>query len=888
MKLSFQRTFHSIFWVFAVATILGLFQNCRSDFQTQFIQGSSSSSASVGPEIPDVPIDPTAELSVYVQSTMLKQGEDVVFTLALNKVSDKTVELQIVTESGSALENVDFMPASATVAIPPGQLQVNFKVLALVPSGYTDNKNMFLKIISASVAKVAQAKATATIVSRFEVLKGINHLVSSGCDLGADSVLRCFGELSYDSVTNMYRPFSYKPVPIAGLPKVSALGGPWYRHAVTLDGRVFTWGDNYGFLPNGAPAVPYFSSAVEVKGFGGPVIQLSRGPIGASSAACALLQNGQVQCWGNNQVGQLGNGTKVDSPTPVYVLGIANAISLSKTCAILADRKVKCWGSVVNESATPVELAGFINIVQLANMRSNLCALDLSGKVFCLNTATSVITNIPALMNAKKIVGSDEILCAVTALDDVKCAGSNQIRQLGYYDVTQRGPSAALDITKLQAVPEWKGAVEVVVEPYKVCAQLPDATVRCAGLNLSSLTGSTYQTTDKYEFLFDVPGLSKALEIKANHNYDANCAKTDVNTVKCWQQILSSSVVNSQSVLQLAGEFLPALKVVNASSVDDVTITYYGDGCFRTAVGSVKCWGGNTYGQLGNNSVISSTDPVDVVGLSGIKKIQGNGTTWCAQTATNTLKCWGLNDSGGLGNGTFNNSMVPVDVQGLTEVEEFATEQSKWCARTKAGRIFCWGYRAGSNSVNAALPIDKGIQGATKMYMFYWWGYAILNDGSVTNWFDSEPASSYSPRSIAGLSNVAELDFSGNSYQCALIKDGSVKCWGANSWGQLGDGTRADSVSAVRVQGISGANKIFNLNDIFFCAISRGAANEDVTRCWGNNQININPSGLAFEVKSLKGLKQVSGNLFLDQAGRVRAFSGTRLLIGPALTVNPK
>jgi alpha-tubulin suppressor-like RCC1 family protein len=97
-------------------------------------------------------------------------------------------------------------------------------------------------------------------------------------------------------------------------------------------------------------------------------------------------------------------------------------------------------------------------------------------------------------------------------------------------------------------------------------------------------------------------------------------------------------------------------------------------GCARKSDGTVACWGANSDGQLGNGSVVDSTSPVAVNGMSDVVEIAaaGGATTGtdettacsCARKRDGTIFCWGDNHSGALGNGTTVDSSLPVPVGG--------------------------------------------------------------------------------------------------------------------------------------------------------------------------------------------------------------------------------
>lgn len=283
--------------------------------------------------------------------------------------------------------------------------------------------------------------------------------------------------------------------------------------------------------------------------------------------------------------------------------------------------------------------------------------------------------------------------------------------------------------------------------------------------------------------------------------------------------------------------------------------------------GGLLCWGRGLEGQLGTGLLTSATTPVQVAGLSaGVTQVAaaGNGTHVCALLATGAVRCWGSNGDGQLGNGTYQPSPLPVNVTGITNAVALATNSRNSCAVLATGGVKCWG-----DIVRSSTPLAiAGLVNVTTLTVGQVHGCAFAS-GGVKCWGANGNGqlgtglgggASAVPVAVSGLSaGVVEIS-GGTLHTCALLTGGTVKCWGENSDGQIGDGTWSTARVPTFVSGLSSVTEI-SAGDMNVCArISDGTV-----KCWGNNTVGQTGNGIVtlretrpVDVVGLSGITSVS------------------------------
>jgi alpha-tubulin suppressor-like RCC1 family protein len=342
---------------------------------------------------------------------------------------------------------------------------------------------------------------------------------------------------------------------------------------------------------------------------------------------CIVSSRGGVHCWGNNENGQLGNGTMVTSNIPVEVKGLQDAVSVKAgwkhSCALTSGGGVKCWGYNRNG--------------ELGN-----------GKT----TDSSVPVDVAGLSSGVAAIGmGDDHTCAVTAAGGVKCWGYNDFGQLG--DGTKTSRSIPVDVKGLSG----KAAAAAGGWGH-TCILTASGGVRCWGNNEYGQLG--YGETAPYRYTAVGPSDLEGGVIGISAGGGHSCALLAGGGIRCW---------GNNKYGQL-GDGSAEIRTVPVA-VDGMTqgagkvAAGWNHTCAVMGNGELRCWGWNYYGQLGDATQATQTRPVNVRRMmEDAADVASGWAHTCALTAGGGVKCWGWNKFGQLGDGTNLDSQVPLTVTG--------------------------------------------------------------------------------------------------------------------------------------------------------------------------------------------------------------------------------
>jgi alpha-tubulin suppressor-like RCC1 family protein len=335
---------------------------------------------------------------------------------------------------------------------------------------------------------------------------------------------------------------------------------------------------------------------------------------------CGVRISGDAYCWGGNESGQLGDGTKTDRHAPVPVSGGLDFAMVSAgshhTCGVTSAGDAYCWGfnrdgqlgdGTITDGHAPVAVSGGLSFVTVSTGFHYSCGVTTEGSAYCW--------------------------------------GRNMSGQLG--------DGSGTDHTTPVPVSGGLSFVAVSAGEAHACGLTTGGSAHCWGDNFFGQLGDN--TTNQSPVPVQVlGGLSFAALSAGGHH---TCGVTTGRSAYCWGrnsygQLGDSTTIEWHVPAPVSRDF--GFTAVSAGGHHSCGITY------RNAY----CWGNNSDGQLGigGGTWRDWRSPRLVSGGLGFVAVRAGEAHACGVTPSGDIYCWGLNDHGQLGDGTTTDRSAPLRV----------------------------------------------------------------------------------------------------------------------------------------------------------------------------------------------------------------------------------
>lgn len=642
------------------------------------------------------------------------------------------------------------------------------------------------------------------------------------CALKSDGHVWCWGfngsgRLGDGTTTQRTSPVEVKDTSNAALTGVVDItAGASHTCAVKATGEVYCWGLNAnGQLGDGtymqstkAKLVLDVADAVKVSageihtcamretgqavcwGFNGNgrlgdgFVTQANTPVGVSEScgatrvatgdvsSCAIESLGQVVCWGGNGSGQLGIGSYGEHWAPQTVHDISDMAGLTAggqhTCAVEQDGSLWCWGAnslgQVGDGTTLPRTAPRAVFLQAGVTKPDSdCTYSEHGGhgyFFCRNasTWTSARDKCRAAgigMELVRVDGAAENAFVEGGLASNTWLGGNDRTVEGTWRWAEGGVDNGTQFWQGKGTSQGGAPVGDLYSAWLGTTEPDDAGgADCAW---TDTVGNWFDTvcTVNNQYVCEGATLASTPATLVSGGGLHTCAVSDAGEVWCWGHNATGQVGDGTT----AQRKLPTKTAALGATATDVDA---GDNftCAALTGGTVKCWGNNSDGQLGDNSTTQHTSPTTaVVNVSGATQVSAGYRHACAAQSDGQVKCWGHNLYGALGDGTTTQRLTAVTVlvngtsNPLDDVVKVTAGQWHTCARQGDGDVWCWGF----NSLGR------------------------LGDGTQTNRNKAVQ--------VINLPDDAVDVAAGLEHTCAALITGDIYCWGANGSGKLGNGT---------------------------------------------------------------------------------------------------
>src|ERR1035438_5629495 len=343
------------------------------------------------------------------------------------------------------------------------------------------------------------------------------------------------------------------------------------------------------------------------------------------------------------------------------------------------------------------------------------------------------------------------------------CWGDNGSGQLGNGSTVGSSVPVAVDTSGVLA---GQALTQIPAGDASTCALDAAGAAYCWGSNGNGQLGDGKASDSSVPVAVDTGGVlagQTLTQITGDGYHD--CALNTAGAAYCWGDNGTGQLGDGGTAFDSSVPVaVDTSGVLAGRALTQITAGWY-DTCALDAAGAAFCWGYNADGELGDGKASDSSVPVavDTSGVLAGRALTQIAAGWidaCAVDTAGAAYCWGSNGNGQLGDGKASDSSVPVavDTSGVLAGRALTQVTAGWyssCALDASGAAYCWGYNADGE----------------------------LGDGKASD--SSVPVAVDTSGVLAGqtLTQVSAGTYSA----CAVDAVGAPYCWGANSWGQLGD-----------------------------------------------------------------------------------------------------
>lgn len=581
-----------------------------------------------------------------------------------------------------------------------------------------------------------------------------------------------------------------------------------------------------------------------------------------SHGRCVTTAENAAECVCNS--GYVLKGGQCLSELPLTDVAAGDSFA----CALRSDGTVSCWGQNLdyalgdgvletNESrGAPAPVSGIEHAIAISARDHAACAVESDHTVKCwgfvAGRTLKTATRIEGMANATGVAASAGTVCALTDSGEAYCSGligtmfvtspclvTENVDPVRSVYANNGVVCVLLSTGDMHCVPESSTQLSSTPTLQKVATLGAHNDRECAPLVVMQ-DGSVnvpdapttypydYQIADGYEDIIGVVGKT-AFMCGIRTNGDVTCSGSNSDG-----QLCTGAITNG---VETPKQALGLTRITKLA-------TGFHFGCALNEAGNVRCWGRAVEGELGDDARPSRSVPYEVEGPSGVTDVCVSLDSTCALDDGSVLRCWGRDHSNG--------SPVPW----LSEVAQCDTGDN-FCAVMKDGTLKCWGF----------VPMGDGTTVVRK-----------------------------SPTDVPGLTDVVSVavgSLIGNlMHSCAVRRDGTVRCWGSNGYGQLGDGTTIERLAPVAVAGLTDAVTV-EVGPYHSCSVLR----DGQVRCWGDNQNGELGNGTTSAVSGLvsplglQGIQQLkivgASTYAVDAVGTVFKWGGSVSVAGSSDETDP-